>query len=104
MLVTGASGGIGSAVAEEMARQGALFLLVGRDASMLEKVQARIAAHGGSRKCWWRICWCRMIDGAWWKFVWRCLAVCTAWSTMRELITSRGWKIKQKRCCNHNCT
>lgn len=48
ILVTGASGGIGSAVAEEMARQGAHVLLVGRDASMLEKVQARIAEHGGS--------------------------------------------------------
>ncbi|HNI38396.1 MAG TPA: SDR family NAD(P)-dependent oxidoreductase, partial [Pseudomonadales bacterium] len=48
ILVTGASGGIGSAIAEELAQQGAHVLLLGRDASMLEKVQARIAERGGS--------------------------------------------------------
>src|SRR3982750_4175768 len=47
-LVTGASRGIGSATAEELARTGAHVILVARTASALEEVEERIHAAGGS--------------------------------------------------------
>jgi len=47
-LVTGASRGIGAAVAEALGRAGAHVLLVARTASALEEVEERIHATGGS--------------------------------------------------------
>ncbi|MEZ5539034.1 MAG: SDR family oxidoreductase [Pseudomonadales bacterium] len=47
ILVTGASGGIGGCIAEELARNGANVLLVGRDEVSLDSVRARIVANGG---------------------------------------------------------
>ncbi len=47
VLVTGASGGIGSLVAEKLAQSGAEILLLGRDQRALEKVQAGIVNSGG---------------------------------------------------------
>jgi NAD(P)-dependent dehydrogenase (short-subunit alcohol dehydrogenase family) len=46
-IVTGASSGIGAAVAEAMAAADARVVLVGRDRGRLEDVQARIDAAGG---------------------------------------------------------
>jgi short-subunit dehydrogenase len=51
VLLTGASGGIGRAVADELARFGAALMLVGRSPARLE-AQAR--ALGGQAT--WRIC------------------------------------------------
>ena len=46
-LLTGAAGGIGSAVAERMARKGAILALVGRQDTTLDPVVERIRAAGG---------------------------------------------------------
>jgi len=45
-VVTGASRGIGAAVAEALAREGCDVVLVARDASALGAVQARLRGHG----------------------------------------------------------
>jgi len=47
-LVTGASGGIGSAIAEAIAAAGAHVVITGRDTRALESVEERIFAAGGS--------------------------------------------------------
>jgi len=47
-LVTGASGGIGAAIAEALAAEGAHIVLTARTAAELEKVEERIHAAGGS--------------------------------------------------------
>lgn len=47
-LVTGASRGIGAAIAEALAREGAHVVLTARTASDLEEVEERIHAAGGS--------------------------------------------------------
>jgi NAD(P)-dependent dehydrogenase (short-subunit alcohol dehydrogenase family) len=47
-LVTGASRGIGAAIAEALAREGAHVILVARTAKALEEVEDRIHAAGGS--------------------------------------------------------
>jgi selenocysteine lyase/cysteine desulfurase/short-subunit dehydrogenase len=48
-LVTGASRGLGEAIAEELAGRGCSLLLVARDAPRLEAVAARLASeHGGA--------------------------------------------------------
>src|SRR5438477_491699 len=46
-LITGASKGLGAALAAEMARLGARVALVARGAAELEAVAARIRAQGG---------------------------------------------------------
>ena len=46
-LVTGASGGIGSAIAQELARAGYLVVLSARRVEVLQRVAARIRADGG---------------------------------------------------------
>jgi NAD(P)-dependent dehydrogenase (short-subunit alcohol dehydrogenase family) len=46
-LVTGASRGLGAALAEELARRGARVVLVARGAAELEEVAGRIRAAGG---------------------------------------------------------
>ena len=51
-LVTGASRGIGAAIAEELARLGADLTLLGRDSGALEAKRARLAAgHPGRVQC-----------------------------------------------------
>ena len=47
-IVTGASRGIGAAIAEALAAAGAHMILVARTASALEKVEERIYASGGT--------------------------------------------------------
>jgi uncharacterized protein len=47
VLITGASSGIGAAIAREAAARGALSLLVGRDAKKLAEVDHLIRAQGG---------------------------------------------------------
>jgi NAD(P)-dependent dehydrogenase (short-subunit alcohol dehydrogenase family) len=46
-LVTGASAGIGTAVAEEFARRGYAVGIVGRDAARLDEVRQRMESSGG---------------------------------------------------------
>lgn len=46
-LITGASSGIGAAIAREAAARGAMSLLVGRDAGKLAEVEDLIRAEGG---------------------------------------------------------
>ncbi|HJS06732.1 MAG TPA: SDR family NAD(P)-dependent oxidoreductase, partial [Pirellulales bacterium] len=46
-LVTGASGGIGRAIARELGRQGSSVLLVARRAAALEQLAAEIRSAGG---------------------------------------------------------
>jgi len=46
-LITGASRGLGAAVAEEFARQGAELILVARDVQALEQVDDKVRACGG---------------------------------------------------------
>lgn len=47
-LVTGASGGIGAAIAAELSRAGAYVLIQGRDATRLRDLHHAIAAAGGA--------------------------------------------------------
>src|ERR1041385_6051252 len=47
-LVTGASGGIGGAIAEALAGAGATVALSGTNAERLEETRQRIAAEGGN--------------------------------------------------------
>src|SRR5258706_16340201 len=47
-LITGASRGIGAAVAERLAREGAHLVLTGRTVGGLEEVDDRVRALGGS--------------------------------------------------------
>ena len=46
ILITGASGGIGGAIARELARRGASLILVNRDAAKLEAFAAELRASG----------------------------------------------------------
>ena len=46
-LVCGASQGIGFAVAEELAREGARLAICSRDAAAVDAARARLATHGG---------------------------------------------------------
>lgn len=48
-LVTGASSGIGASIASELARRGYDVILVGRDATRLNEVAARLARDHGAR-------------------------------------------------------
>lgn len=48
VLVTGATGGLGSAVAEAFAGEGADLVLVGRDTDSLEAVASSVEAAGGT--------------------------------------------------------
>jgi short-subunit dehydrogenase len=50
-LVTGASGGIGRAIAIELAGQGSRVVLVARREEQLKQVAAEIAAAGGQAEC-----------------------------------------------------
>jgi short-subunit dehydrogenase len=45
MLITGATGGIGTAIAREMARVGATLVLAGRDVEALKKLAAEVNGH-----------------------------------------------------------
>jgi NADP-dependent 3-hydroxy acid dehydrogenase YdfG len=47
-LVTGASGGIGGAIAKALAEQGATVCAVGRDKSKLEALRTRVSSSGGA--------------------------------------------------------
>jgi NAD(P)-dependent dehydrogenase (short-subunit alcohol dehydrogenase family) len=47
VIVTGASRGLGAALAQHLARAGARLVLVGRDQKALEEVVERIRRHGG---------------------------------------------------------
>jgi NAD(P)-dependent dehydrogenase (short-subunit alcohol dehydrogenase family) len=51
VIVTGASKGIGFAVAAMLARRGADLVIVGRDAAALDVAWARLAEHGGRVVC-----------------------------------------------------
>ncbi|MDR2013404.1 MAG: SDR family oxidoreductase [Rhodanobacter sp.] len=46
VLLTGASGGIGSAIAHELTVRGAELILVGRDAAKLERLATELKGHG----------------------------------------------------------
>jgi short-subunit dehydrogenase len=46
VLLTGASGGIGGAIAHELARRGAELMLVGRDGAKLERLVMALREHG----------------------------------------------------------
>ena len=48
VLVTGASKGIGFAVAEELAKEGCAVILVARNAADLERAAEQVARHGTS--------------------------------------------------------
>src|SRR5258706_4494604 len=48
-LVTGASAGIGRAIATELAREGARLVVTGRRRPELEKLSDEIASAGGTR-------------------------------------------------------
>ena len=50
VLITGASSGIGAAIAREMAARGARVTLVARRLEALEKLELEIAAAGGTAK------------------------------------------------------
>src|SRR5690606_11232675 len=51
-LVTGASRGIGRAIALEQAREGARIALLARSGAEIEAVAAEIVAAGGSARAW----------------------------------------------------
>jgi NAD(P)-dependent dehydrogenase (short-subunit alcohol dehydrogenase family) len=50
-IVTGASRGIGRAIAEHLASEGARVVLIARDKSLLEDAIAEIRARGGTAEC-----------------------------------------------------
>ena len=62
-IVTGASRGIGQAVAERLAADGRLVVAVSRSAEALESVRRQIEAAGGAA--------CSSCAGAWWSVGWR---------------------------------
>ncbi len=47
-LITGATRGLGAAIAEEYAKQGAELILVGRSAAALEKIDDVVQSHGAN--------------------------------------------------------
>jgi uncharacterized protein len=52
VLTTGASSGIGAAIAREAAARGAVSILVGRDAGKLDEVEHSIRSQGGRSKAY----------------------------------------------------
>jgi uncharacterized protein len=52
VLITGASSGIGAAIALEAAARGAISLIIGRDAKKLDKVDGLIRSKGGRSKAY----------------------------------------------------
>src|SRR5215472_2199820 len=52
VLTTGASSGIGAAIAREAAARGAISVLVGRDAGKLDEVEHSIRSQGGRSKAY----------------------------------------------------
>src|SRR5262249_26323662 len=52
VLTTGASSGIGAAIAREAAARGAISILVGRDAGKLDEVEHSIRSQGGRSKAY----------------------------------------------------
>ena len=50
VLTTGASSGIGAAIAREAAARGAISVLVGRNAAKLAEVEHSIRCEGGGQK------------------------------------------------------
>lgn len=51
IVLTGASGGIGLALAEAFSAQGCVFLLLGRDQARLERAKASVEEKGGIAEC-----------------------------------------------------
>jgi len=62
-LITGASRGIGAAVAEQFAREGAHVVLAARTVGGLEEVDDRIRSIGGSATL--TVAPCELIDMGW---------------------------------------
>jgi NADP-dependent 3-hydroxy acid dehydrogenase YdfG len=51
-VVTGAGGGIGAAIAQRLARMGALTFLLGRRKTALEGIAEAISKAGGQAEAW----------------------------------------------------
>jgi hypothetical protein len=91
VLTTGASSGIGAAIAREAAARGAISILVGRDASKLEEIEYSIRSQGGVRRRTSQILQTPLKSNCFDRTLWLMRGCRISLSTMLALAGGRIW-------------